>query len=384
MNMNDLPKPIQNKLDLWQSKNEDFKLALAENNLVKAKSLLEEGCPFYFNEMLTEEEISAIGDSNYDNLTDSFYINFSEAIESIYIQENKAELLELLAEYLMYQTNEIAFTFRKNYFGYTKNYVNALHYAENLFNSMGFLKGQRNSWLLGALYNEDVNFFDKFYDIYLDAQYQDPDTAYLKLDSLKGQINKLGKYYNIESWKKHFSYHFPLVFEKHLNENKNDDVDSYSVLILELIRYPLDEYETGSISNKEKVKPIIDFLLDNFASDSEFKKLEYMLVEIMYEKEKELKWQLENVANNAVKKSRPMRRVFSNLSLGHALNRNTDKLDYYIKEAINKNDAQECLEIFNIINLPKNRYAILENYVDVCQSTSVNDSNIYSKKISKI
>jgi hypothetical protein len=382
--MKELPKPIQNKLDLWQSKNEEFKVALAENNLVKVESLLEEGCPFYLNETLSEEEIAQIGDSNYDNLTDSFYLNFSQAIEAIYLKEDKEELFELLAEYLMYQTNEIAFTFRKNYFGYTKNYVNALHYAETLFNSFGFLKSQRNSWLLGALYNENGDFFDKFYDIYQDAQKHDPDSTYLKLDSLKGHINELGKYYNVESWKKHFSYHFPLVFEKHLNENNSDDVDSYSVLILELIKYPLEEYESGSFINKQKVKPIIDFLLEDFSSESEIQKLEYFLVAIMYEKEKEIIHQLESIGSNGVKKLRPMRRLFGNLSLNHALERNTNKLNYYIQESINKNDAQECLDIFNLINLPKDRYSVLENYVDVCQSTSINDDSTYIRKVNKI
>lgn len=382
--MIELPNQIQKKLDLWESQNEEFKIALAKNNLAKVKSLLEEGCPFYLNEILTEEEIAQIGDSNYDDLTDSFYLNFSQAIETIYLKEGKEELFELLAQYLMYQTNEIAFTFRKNYFSYTKDYVNALNYAETLFNSLGFLKAQRNSWLLGALYNQSGDFFDKFYEIYQEAQSHDPDSSYLKLDSLKGHISELGKYYNIESWKKHFLYHFPLIFEKHLNENRNDDVDSYSVLILELIRYPLEEYESGSLINKAKVKPIIDFLLDNFSSESEIKKLEYFLVAIMYEKEKELIYQLENISGNNSKQSRSMRRIFGNLSLNRALERNTEKLHYYIQESINKNDAKECLDIFNLIRLPKDRYSILKNYVDICQSTSINDGSITGKKVSKI
>jgi hypothetical protein len=380
--MKDIPKPIQEKLDLWQSQNENFKKALAENDFARVQLLLEEGCPFYLHQVLTEEEMAIIGDANYDDLTDSFYVDFSEAIESIYLQKDKEDLFELLASYLMYQTNEIAFTFRKNYFAYTKNYTNALHYAETLFNSFGFLKSHRSSWLLGALYNNNNDFFDKFYEMYQYSHQHDPDPEYLKLDSLKGHI-KLGKYYNVESWKKHFSYHFPVVFEKHLNNNNNDDVDSYSVLILELIKYPLEEYETGSIPNKEKVKPIIDFLLDNFASESEIKKMEYILVAIMYEKEKELLWQIETAGTKSNNK-RPMRRIFSNLSLNNALKRNTDKLDYYIQESINKNDAQECLEVFDMINLPKERYTILENYVDIYQSTSINSDKYFNKKVNKI
>lgn len=380
--MKNLTKQIQDKLDLWKSKNQEFEASLFQNDLDKVEFLLEEGCPIYLNEILSEDEVAQIGDSAYDDLIDDFYINFSESIEAIYLQEGKENLFELLAQYLIYQTHQIAFSFRRNYFAYTKNYSIALNYAENLFNSFGFLKSQRNNWLLGALYNTNDDFFDKFYEIYRNNQSNDPDTEYLKLDTFKCQINRLGKYYNINSWKKHYSYHFPLLFEKHLNENQNENVDSYSILILEMIKYPLSEYESESLINREKVKPIIDFILDDFASESEIKKLDYMLVGIMYEKEKELLAQLENFSNNKTSK-RGMRKLFRNLSLNNALKQNTSKIEYYITECINKNDAQECLSIFQMIGLPKDKYPILESYVEIYKSTLENTVNT-NKKLSKI
>jgi hypothetical protein len=76
-----------------------------------------------------------------------------------------------------------------------------------------------------------------------------------------------------------------------------------------------------------------------------------------------------------------MRKLFRNLSLDSALKRNTTQIEYYINESINKHDAQECLDIFNMIGLPSERYTILENYIDICQSTSININNNFNKKI---
>jgi len=379
--MKELPESIKRKLEIWQSQNEEFKKSLEEGDSDKVQFLLEAGCPIYLHELLSDEEISKIGDSYYDNLTDNFYHTFSDVIEMSYLREDREHILELLAQYLMFQTNEIAFRFRYNYFSHTKNYTTALGYAETLFTSLGFLKNQSNSWLKGAMFNDSNEFFDSFYSIY--QEHQDYDAEYFnKLDAFKGAISKAGKYYNLESWKKHFNNHFPLVLDKRINDLNCEFIDVYSLLILEMINYPLDEYENGSFKNKQRVKPIIDFLVNDFASESEINKLDYMLVAILYEKEKETLWQLEKNSSNTLGSRRPMRRLFSNLSLNSTLKRNTSKLDYYIEQCIGQNDAKDCLDIFKLLELPSNRYAILENYVDICQGNKIND--VHCKKINKI
>jgi hypothetical protein len=382
-----IPKAIRLKIDLWQDKNEKFKQALVDNNSTTVESLLEEGFPFYIHQLLTEDEIRQIGDADYDDLTDDFYKDLSDSFEKIYLQEEKRSLFELLATYLLFQRHEISYKFRQNYFRYTKNYDDGLKYAEILINTFGFLKDERSSWLLGALYNENDEFFDKFYQLYKDAGDCEEGN---NISTLTGKIRDDGKYYNINSWKKHYENYFPVLVEKRFRANEDNDIDVYSVVILDLIRYPLQEYENGIQDKKLKVKPIIDFLLEDFSSFSiiDLPNLEYMMVYILFEKERELLWELSLEDKKSVtrvsRRTGRVSRQFKSLSLDSALKRNTEKLNYYINKSISENNSEECLDVFTEIGLPKDRYKVLDQYVELSKATSSPIDLQRTKKVNKI
>lgn len=384
MKYKSIPTAILEKINIWQSKNEAFKQALVDNNANVVQSLLEDGYPFYLQNILTDDEISQIGDVYYDDLTDDFYNNLSESIEAVYLSQDKIDLFELLANYLMYQNHDISFRFRRNYFCYTQNYENGLEYAEKLMNEFGFLKAERSSWLLGALYNENNQFFDSFYELYK----KNEDAG--GLFALKGKILKDGKYYNVESWKKHYKYYFPTLVEKKFRANEENDINVFSVIILDLIKYPLEQYENGTKENKLKVKPIIDFLQEDFSSISitDLPNLEYMMISILFEKERELLWELglkdKKSANTVNLRTGVVSGNLKNLYLDSALKRNTEKLNHYILKSISQNNPVQCFDAFVKIGLPKDRYKVLEQYVEISQISKSQHCFVKNKKINKV
>lgn len=386
-----LPKAIKTKIDLWQIKNQEFKDAIAEGDSVKLVALLEDGYPSYLHECLSEKEQQQLGDDNYEDLTDDCYRESSESIENLFLSteiKDKDYIIELLANYFMFQKNEHAFRFRRNYFCYTKNHTDALKYAETLITSFGFLKTERSSWLLGALYNESEDFFDSFYELYKEAY--EP-TGSNEIFTLTGKILDGGKYYNINSWIKHFDFHLPSLIQKRYRVDQDNDIDVYSIVILDLIKYPLDVYENGSEVNKLKVKPIIDFLLEEHSSTSITcsDKLEYMMVNLYFEKERELIWEISRQATTSAnvfnpRRIRGVRRNFKSLFLESALEANTKDLDKYLKKSIAQNDAMECLYVFQNIGLPKEKYEVLTQYVSLTKDTHISQEEKLIKKVSKI
>jgi len=370
-----IQKELKTKLDNWNSKNTEFQNALFSYQKEKLIKMLEEGYPFDISLYFNEEEKILLGNI-YDDLTDQFYSNFYKNFNFIFQQNFKPDLCDLFAEYWIYHQNGVFTGFRKLYFSYTKNYKKALEYAEQLFNNFDSLSSEKSVWLQGILYNENNNFYDKFYEMYNNLR---EDKKNINIFPLTGRILDDGKYYNIDSWIKFYNENFQRFVYWKLKDNKNNDIDLYSLIIFDLIKYPLEIYENGQNNEKEKVKPILDFLTQDY-SDNFFyfktDKLEYILIAIYYEKIKELQSEINlflNYQKDIKNRKKDKNKIFKT-SLTFSIIKDNEKiLKKYIKKTIESNEPEECLKVFTAIELPKKYYEIIERYVLLKNKININN-----------
>ncbi len=389
-----ITKKTREKINHWSNKNNDFIDSINELNRFDMENLLKEGYPNSLNELLSEEEHEDVGDQDFEDLSDKFDEDMSIAFGTFYEKSNNQEILEVLASHLMFQKNDLALDFRKKYFAYTENQDIALTRAKSLFNeSSNLIKEkntwlkeslieEKNNWLKGALYNSSNKFFDDFYNLYLKQKIRE-DELYSYLNALKGEVLFSKKYYNLDSWVKHYKNFFPQFVKFKLSRQNGYKIDFVGDVVFDLIKYPLEQFEKQK--NITLIKPILDFLVEDFSAISGISKLEYIMVYLCYEKYKEKKFMLDQHAKevtnnvNTIGASKSYRKLF----VQHGLDSISLKLDKYIEKSIKENDPKETLALFKAIELPKEKYQVLDSYVSLALKLPDNIENL-NKKLQKI
>jgi len=363
-----LTEKVQLKIEKWKENNLIFFSFLASMDLIGVKNSLEKDFHKSIGSILSEDEIVSAGQGFIEDLEDEYRAIQNEHFKNIY-KKCDSEFLEEIAPFLIYSETELGYVFRKNYFAYTKNYEVALNYADILLNSLLFLKNQRHYWLMGALYNENSDFFNDFLKIYLEKSTND-----YSLLVLTGKILDSGLYYNIKSWESYYYDCFDSFYDdKLVSYMLDDETDIFHNIFYELIKYPISDLNN---EDKQIVSPIIDILLSDYESLTGINKLEYMMVSLAYKKEEQLKKEEEK------REYRSSTRYFSKLRKDTKLINIDIKLREYILKSINLNKNQECIDVFRIIGIPIDRYEEFNNYMILQNEVDINLPQ--KKKINKI
>jgi len=366
---------LNSKKETWINLTKEYSESIKTLNLVKAEELLEKGCPLHIYSFFSEEEQLALGETEFENLSDFAEIETSKAYDELFANDNKEQMLELLGSYLIYSPKEIRF--RKNYFIYTNNMSNVKKYADTLFNSLGFLKDEKNNWITGVLYNSNDQIFDCLFGYYKQFNIEDKN-----INVLLGRKLSNNKYYNFKSWKKYYEEYFGSFLDYYFNKQISENNDLVSDVFFDLIKYPIELYEDEG--TKKIVEPFINFLVKDYEYFTDINNLEYMMVSLCYEKEKKLIKDLESANKNQRVSLRNGRlsRYFSSLSLQSKLDVVKNILNKYISKSIERYSPQECIVFFSEIRLPKDKYKVLSDYVELNKEIKTTDKEI--KKVSKV
>lgn len=363
------------KKENWIDLTKEYCESIKTLNLAKTEQLLEKGCPLHIYSYFSEDEQLELGENEFENLSDFAEMEITKAYDDLFLNENKDEMIELLGSYLISNPKEIRF--RKNYFIYTNNLANVKKYAEILFNNLGFLKDEKNNWIMGALYNSNDKIFDCLFGYYKQVKVEDKN-----INVLSGRKLINNKYYNFNSWKKYYEEYFGSFLDYYFNKHESENNYLVSDVFFDLIKYPLELYEDKN--TKKIVEPFVDFLVKDYEYFTDINNLDDMMISLCYEKEKKLTKDLENSNRNKRVSPRTGRlsRYFSSLSLQSKLDIVKDMLNKYIAKSIEEKTPQECLSFFKEIGLPKEKYQVLNDYVELNENIKIVDKEI--KKISKI
>jgi hypothetical protein len=378
MKNTNIPKDIREKIDHWTKKNNDFIDSLNDLNKYEIEILLKEGYPHILDGLLSEEEHNIVGTQEFENLCDKFDDDMVSTFNSFYEKPNNEEILEILADFFIYQKSDLALDFRKKYFTYIKNNDIALVRAKSLFEENNDFIEEKNNWLKGVLYNDSNEIFDGFYGLYL-KQPINEDELFSSLNALRGAVLSEVKYYNLDSWVKHYKNFFPKFAELKLSRLNGSNGDFIADVVFDLIKYPIEQYEKEK--NINLVKPILDFLIEDYSLISGISKLNYLMVYLYYEKYKEKTFAIEKHSED--KKSTIPIKSYRKLFIQHSLDSVSLKLDNYIDKSIKDNNPIETLDFFKAIDLPKEKYQVLDSYVSLALKLP-NNIDILNKKTQKI
>ena len=364
-----LSPSLKSKISNWQSQNNQWINALDKFDIQQITKLSAEGFPAEFGKYFVEDEQNEMGMSLCEDFDDDYHEKILNAFNRLYSSPQREQFIEMLAPYLIYGQGQKSFSFRHHYFAYTKNYTYALNYLDNLLSSCGFLLSGARSWLVGAMYNESNEFFNDCTKLF-DQKYRNHEKTYST--DLTRKFLSDGTFYNVNSWISHYQKIFPMMMEQKLNRFGASESDLMSGIFLDLIKFPIEQLEDGE--NVEKVKPIIDFLVKDYANLTGIDKLEYMMTNLYFEKQKEIEWSIENQDNlNQNFINQKVRgRSFRTLFLQSSLNKTKEELLKYINLSVSQNEPQECIDFFKAIELPIEYYEVLERYVSLNRSVSNN------------
>ena len=366
---------LQQKISLWERKNNEWCSALDSLNINKIEELYSNGFPKEIANYLNAEELDQLKNNEYKKLIDCCENKKFESLNMFYINEKRDVFIDILAPYLIYGQSYLSVNFRKNYFAYTKNKEKALLHLDSIINSFSYLKKESIFWLEGSLYNKSDEFFDEFQKKITNGYGEALTDRCLNL--LTGTLLKDGSYYNLKSWKKQFNNGFKLFvkdMERYCNSN---EIDLVNLVFFYLIDAKLKLLES-EVTKKEEIKEIIDFLVEEYSCVRGINNFEFMMVGLCYEKIMEFKWfinmkreageilEFTNISSNTGFKLRFLNSREKELE---------DNLKKYIDLSISYHDAKECIYFFNSLDIKKEYYKVLDFFVELSGNMENNGAN---------
>ncbi len=367
------------KLSFWQLKNKQWINALDALDIKKIALLHKEGFPKRIEKYLTKEDAESIGFSDYEKLGDQHDEELHQALQRFFVNPMRDDVLEQINPYMIYEEDHAGFLYRQHYFSYIKNINNGYVLFKELSKNKHLNKEIR-SWLVGAIYNKDHRLFDKLYHLYEKTEILSEYNMNLVDDLSRGFLVD-GTYYNSKSWIKYYKKIFPIMVEYKIKKLGQSKVDIISSVFLELIDFPLEEYEnTEKGKNKTQVEPILKFLIKDYLTLTGIDNFEYMMVNILIEKQKELSFL--NEKYKQADKSKPTR-SFKLLLLENKISINEEKLRKYIDLAIKNNEFEKTFWFFKSIDLNENYYQELLSYINLDGKLTTKKEDI-TNKVNKI